>query len=175
MNQVGTERGRETSENSGCQAVGESKSRELDPPSISINSSLGWCLYFACQYDRSIAQLRDTLEMDRSYEWSHLILGQAYEQKGEFSLAVAELRKAAAFSHNSPLMISALAHASALSGNREEAQKLLGQLMAQSKKQYVSPFYIAIVYVALGKNDLAMNWLEKALADRSNGLVFLKV
>ena len=72
-------------------------------------------------------------------------------------------------------MISALAHANALSGNRDEAQKLLAQLMVQSKKQYVSPFYIAIVYVALGKNDLAMNWLEKALADRSNGLVFLRV
>jgi hypothetical protein len=31
------------------------------------------------------------------------------------------------------------------------------------------------VYVALGKNDLAMNWLDKAYADRSNGLVFLRV
>ncbi len=151
------------------------KARDLDPLSISINSSLGWRLYLARQYDRSIAQLRDTLEMDPSYEWSHLILGQAYEQKGEFSLAITELHKAVELSHNSPLMISALAHANALSGNRQEAQKLLAQLMAQSKKQYVSPFYVAIVYVALGKNDLAMNWLDKAYADRSNGLVFLRV
>jgi hypothetical protein len=27
----------------------------------------------------------------------------------------------------------------------------------------------------LGKNELAMDWLEKAYTDRSNGLVFLKV
>jgi len=27
----------------------------------------------------------------------------------------------------------------------------------------------------LGKNDVAMNWLEKAYTDRSNALVFLKV
>ncbi len=151
------------------------KARELDPLSISINSSLGWRLYLARQYDRSIAQLRDTLEMDPSYEWSHLILGQAYEQKGEFSQAIIELRKAVELSHSSPLMISALAHAHALSGNRDEARKLLAQLMAQSKQQYVSPFYIAIVYVALGKSDLAMDWLDKAFADRSNGLVFLRV
>jgi TolB-like protein/DNA-binding winged helix-turn-helix (wHTH) protein/predicted Zn-dependent protease len=151
------------------------KARDLDPLSISINSSLGWRLYLARQYDRSIAQLRDTLEMDPSYEWSHLILGQAYEQKGEFSQAIIELRKAVELSHNSPLMISALAHANALSGNRDEAQKLLAQLMVQSKEQYVSPFYIAIVYVALGKNNLAMDWLDKAFADRSNGLVFLRV
>jgi Tfp pilus assembly protein PilF len=129
----------------------------------------------ARQYDRSIAQLRDALEMDPSYEWAHLILGEAYEQKGEFNLALTELRKASDLSHNSPLMVSALAHADALSGNLDEAQKLLAQLMARSKKQYVSPFYIAIVYVALGKKDLAMNWLERAFVDRSNGLVFLKV
>jgi len=151
------------------------KARELDPLSISINSSLGWRLYLARQYDRSIAQLRDTLELDPSYEWAHFILGQAYEQKGEFNLARAELQKAVELSHNSPLMISALAHADALSGNQEEALRLLQQLTAQSKKQYVSPFYVAVVYIALGKTETALDWMEKAFADRSNGLVFLKV
>jgi TolB-like protein/Flp pilus assembly protein TadD len=151
------------------------KARELDPLSISINSSLGWRLYLARQYDRSIAQLRDTLELDPSYEWAHFILGQAYEQKREFNLARAELQKAVELSHNSPLMISALAHADALSGNQEEALRLLQQLMAQSRKKYVSPFYVAVVYIALGKTETAMDWMEKAFADRSNGLVFLKV
>ena len=72
-------------------------------------------------------------------------------------------------------MISALAHATALSGNHPEAQKLLDQLQWQSRKQYVSPYYIATVFLGLGENDTAMDWLEKALADRSNGLVFLRV
>jgi Tfp pilus assembly protein PilF len=72
-------------------------------------------------------------------------------------------------------MVSALAHAYAVSGNGDEAQKLLAQLVKQSRKQYVSPYYIAMVYLGLGKNDLAVTWLEKALADHSNGLVFAKV
>ena len=151
------------------------RARDLDPLSISINSSFGWRLYLARQYDRSIAQLRDTLEMDPSYEWAHLILGQAYEQKNEYNLALGELQKAVELSHNSPLMVSALAHAYAISGNQDEAQKLLARLINQSHRQYVSPYYIAIVYLGLGKNDLAMTWLEKALADHSNGLVFAKV
>jgi TolB-like protein/DNA-binding winged helix-turn-helix (wHTH) protein/lipoprotein NlpI len=151
------------------------RARDLDPLSISINSSLGWRLYLARQFDRSIAQLKDTLEMDPSYEWAHLILGQAYEEKRGFDLALPELHKAVALSHNSPLMVSALAHAYAVSGNPGEAQKLLEQLFAQSEKVYVSPYYIGIVYLGLGKNVLAMDWLEKAFVDRSNGLVFLKV
>jgi len=31
------------------------------------------------------------------------------------------------------------------------------------------------VYAGLGKPEKAIDWLEKAFADRSNGLVFLKV
>jgi TolB-like protein/Tfp pilus assembly protein PilF len=151
------------------------KARDLEPLSISINASFGWRLYLAREYDRAIAQLRDTLEMDPSYEWAHLILGQAYEQKGQYDLAIGEFQKAVELSHSSPLMLSALAHAQALGGNHAEALKLLSQIEDMSKKQYVSPFYIAIVYLGLGKNETAMTWLEKAYADRSNGLVFLKV
>ena len=151
------------------------KARDLEPLSISINTSFGWRLYLAREYDRSIAQLRDTLEMDSSYEWAHLTLGQAYEQKGEFKLAIQELQQAVELSHNSPLTMSALAHAYALSGNHAEGLRLLSELQASSKKQYVSPYYVAIVYLGLGENEVAMDWLERAYTDRSNGLVFLKV
>jgi TolB-like protein/DNA-binding winged helix-turn-helix (wHTH) protein/Tfp pilus assembly protein PilF len=151
------------------------KARELDPLSFSINFSLGWRFYMARQYDRAIQQLRNTLEMDPSYELPHLVLGQAYEQEGDFAHAVPELQKAAELSHDTPLMVSALAHGYALAGNRMEAERLLQNLLEASKKHYVSPYYVAVVYAGLGKKELAIDWLEKALADRSNGLVFLKV
>ena len=150
------------------------KARELDPLSISINFSLGWRFYMARQYDRAIQQLRDTLEMDPSYELPHLVLGLSYAKKGDFGLAIPELRKAVELSHGTPLMTSALANAYARSGNMTEAQRLLAELSSESKKQYVSPYYFAVVYVGLGKPEEAIDWLEKAFLDRSNGLVFLK-
>jgi tetratricopeptide (TPR) repeat protein len=151
------------------------KARALDPLSLSINFSLGWRLYMARQYDAAITQLKDTLEMDPSYELPHLVTGQAYEQKGNYALAIPELRKAVELSRGTPLMVSALAHAYARSGNRAEAEKLLGQLQAKSMNHYVSPYYFAIVCVGLGRTEEALDWLEKAFGDRSNGLVFLKV
>jgi len=151
------------------------KARELDPLSISINFSLGWRFYMARQYDRAIQQLRNTLEMDPSYELPHLVLGLSYAQKGDYGLAIPELRKAVELSHGTPLMTSALASVSARSGNKAAAERLLANLSSESKRQYVSPYYFAVVYVGLGKQEEAINWLEKAFADRSNGLVFLKV
>jgi TolB-like protein/DNA-binding winged helix-turn-helix (wHTH) protein/Tfp pilus assembly protein PilF len=151
------------------------KARDLDPLSISINFSLGWRLYMARKYDRAIEQLRNTLEMDPFDDLPHLVIGQAYEQKGQFDPAIAELRKAVDLSHGTPMTLSALAHAYARSGNKAEAEKLLSQMSVAAKSQYVSPYYFAIVYAGLGDNEVALNWLEKALGDRSNGLVFLQV
>ena len=120
-------------------------------------------------------QLRNTLEMDPSYELPHLILGQAYEEQGSFDLAIPELRKAVDLSHGTPLMLSALAHAYARAGKRTEAQQLLTELEAASKHQYVSPYYLALVYIGLGEKEMALSLLEKAFTDRSNGLIFMAV
>jgi Tfp pilus assembly protein PilF len=149
--------------------------RQLDPLSLSINFSYGWRLYMARQYDQAAEQLRNTLEMDPNFALAHLVLGETYGQKGDDQRAIVELEKAAATSSNTPLMVAGLGHAYAVAKRTAEARAVLNQLFEQSKRQYVSPFYIALIYAGLGENEKAMDWLEKAYADRSNGLVFLKV
>jgi TolB-like protein/DNA-binding winged helix-turn-helix (wHTH) protein/Tfp pilus assembly protein PilF len=151
------------------------RARELDPLSISMNFSLGWRLYMAHQYDQAIEQLQNTLDMDPSFALARMVLGQAYEQKRAYPRALAELQRAITGSHDSPQMLGALGHAYGVSGNRAQAEAVLAQLMEQSKKQYVSPFYVAIVYAGLSENDKAVDWLEKAYKDRSNAIVFSKV
>ena len=149
--------------------------RQLDPLSLSISFSYGWRLYMARQYDQAAEQLRNTLEMDPNFALAHLVLGETYEQKGDDQRAIAELEKATAASSNTPLMVAGLGRAYAVAKKAPEARAVLNQLFEHSKRQYVSPFYIALIYAGLGENDKAMDWLEKAYADRSNGLVFLKV
>jgi len=72
-------------------------------------------------------------------------------------------------------MLAGLARGQARVGNRPEAEKILARLSEMARRQYVSPFYIAVVYTGLGDNNLALNWLEKAYEDRSNGLILIKV
>ena len=92
-----------------------------------------------------------------------------------FALLLTEFREAARLSPGTPLMTAGLAAAYARSGNRPEALKLLGSLSVQAQHEYVSPYYIAVVYAALGESNQALDWLDKAYADRSNGMVFLKM
>src|SRR5258708_33179935 len=151
------------------------RANELDPVSISMNFSLGWRLYMAREYDQAIEQLRNTIDMDPDFILPHLVLGEAFEQKKAYDQAIAELRRASELSQNSPPALAALARTFAVSGRTAEARNLLDQLMQQSKKQYVSPFYVAIVYAGLGEKDQALDWLEKAYGDHSNAIIFLKV
>ena len=105
------------------------------------------------------------------------MLGQAYEQKKAYDQAIAELRRATELSLSSPpalAALAALARTFAVSGRITEARNLVEQLQ-QSKRQYVAPFYVAIVYAGLGENERTLDWLEKAYADHSNAIVFLKV
>jgi TolB-like protein/DNA-binding winged helix-turn-helix (wHTH) protein/Tfp pilus assembly protein PilF len=151
------------------------RARELDPLSISMHFSYGWRLYMGRRYDEAIQQLKNTLEMDPNFALPRMVLGESYEQKGSYDQAIAELQKAAIISHQSPPVLGALGHVYATSGRKIEAEKVLHQLMDQSKKQYVSPFYVASIYAGLRQDEKAMDWMEKAYEDRSNSVIFMKV
>lgn len=149
--------------------------RDLDPLSISMNFSLGWRLYLAHQYDQAIEQLRNTPDMDPNFALPRMVLGQAYTQKGAYQQAIAELQRAARISLDAPPILGSLGRAYAAAGKRSEAAFVLTELKEKSKKQYVLPFYIAIVYAGLGEDEKAIDWLERGYADRSNAIIFLKV
>jgi TolB-like protein/DNA-binding winged helix-turn-helix (wHTH) protein len=151
------------------------RAHDLDPLSLSINFSLAWRLYLARQYDQAIQQSRSTIDLDPNFVLAHLVLGQTYEQKGQFEMAIAELKKAASISPNSPLMLGALGHAYAVASDTADAEKLRDELIRRSNQQYVSPFYVALIFTGLKENEKALDWLDKAYLDRSNPLIFLKV
>jgi tetratricopeptide (TPR) repeat protein len=62
-----------------------------------------------------------------------------------------------------------------LAGRRDEALKILNELEQLSKQRYVSPLHRGVVYAALGDRDQAFRYLEDALEQRAQFLVYLKV
>src|SRR5579863_3502561 len=148
---------------------------KLDPLSVSMNFSEGWRLYMARDFDGAMKQLKSAVDMDPSFALAHMVLGQDYAQKGQNALATTELETALRLSNNSAPAMAALARVDATSGRQASARARLEQLKAERAKHYVSPFYLAEVYSALGDADQAINELDKAYQDRSNSLIFLRV
>ena len=58
-------------------------------------------------------------------------------------------------------------------GRKEEVQRVLTELEAQSEHRYIRAEVIGAGYAALGEIDKAFHWLDKALEARSAGLIYL--
>jgi Flp pilus assembly protein TadD len=106
---------------------------------------------------------------------AHLILGRVYEHTGRLSEALEEFQKAKREESQVPEITASLGLAYGLAGKQVEARKILASLEDQSKTGYVSSDNMALVYIGLGDRDRAFAWLERALAQRSPYLVWLKV
>jgi TolB-like protein/DNA-binding winged helix-turn-helix (wHTH) protein/Tfp pilus assembly protein PilF len=160
-----------------AEALAEAKrARELDPLNLRINALEGQFLIHAGRTDEALTRLQETLEMDTNYFLAHLYCSSAYIEKGMYSEAISEARRAREISGARSTHSEAfLGYALAKSGEEAEARSVLDGLLKSSAERYVSPYHIALVYNGLGKHDEALAWLERAYADRSTGIVFLKV
>ena len=150
------------------------RAQELDPLSLNIKIYVILPIYFARRYDEAAEQLQEIALTDPNYYFVHAYLGLVYEGQGEYSKAVAEFQRAVALDDSAEPRAQ-LAHAYALGGRKSEARKLLAELMERAKHQYLSPYDIALIHVGLGDYPRALQWLENAVEDRSEGCIWLKV
>ena len=151
------------------------KALELEPASLVMNTFMGATLYYAGRYGEAIDQCRRTIQMDPNFAVAHWYLGLAYEEKQALDAAIEEFKKAISLSGGSPLMRAALGRVYANSQKRHEANEMLNELNELAKRQYVSAYEIATIYVALGNNEQAFQLLEEACTEHSFHLVYLNV
>ncbi len=147
------------------EAVQEIEEAErLDPLSPPI-------CFVAVLWYRSADRIEDAIhagqrsvQLDPNYVYFDPPLADAYREKGDFNQAVALYEKAQAATHfPSP----GLGITYAKMGRREDARRILDQLIEKSRQQYVAADSIAAVYVALGEKDEALRWLERAFEEHS--------
>ena len=151
------------------------RAQELEPLSLFITLSLAWAYYFARQYDRAIEQGSKALDMDPNFGFAYWHRGMAYIQQKKFGDAITALRKAIGLSGPATTFISYLGYAHARLGKSREARQMIAQLERVSKRQYVSSYFIAIIYLGLGDLDRTFEWLEKAYEERSGFIAFINV
>jgi len=153
--------------------AGMKKSQELDPLSLIISVAIGWALYMGRRYEESLEQFRRSVELEPNYPMTCWILGLLLRKMGHFEQAIEEGDKGVKLSVGSPVMRAALAQTLATAGRRDQALRILEELTTLAKQKYVSPYFLAGIYVGLGEPDRAMEHLEKAYEDHSHWLMYL--
>lgn len=150
------------------------KAAELDPLSVPISTDMGFSLYYSGDYDNAIKKLQGTLQINPKYPLAHIWLGRSYQAMQMYPQAIAEYKNALQATPDWPVGLAHLGNVYGVSGNKDEAQKILDTLNSLTKTKFVTSYGIALVYAGLGEKDQAFLKLNNAYEERSNWLVWLK-
>ena len=148
------------------------RAHELDP--LAHRGDTATALLRAGRYDEALREVTQVLEVEPSFVMAHATLGWVHLLKGRPDAGIAELEKAVALSPDSTLWLAQLGQALAMAGRTDEAREILRRLNELSEQRYVSPYHVAYVHVGLGEQDRAMDWLERAYAERAGGVFGVK-
>lgn len=147
----------------------------LDPISSIISRDLGMSYYYRREFEAALDQCDRTIEENPHFISAYWTLGLVQEQRGDLDESAAAFQRAIQLAPQNPRMRSGLARTLAISGHREEAVEILGELHAMARKRYVSPFELASIHFALGDRDKGYEWLTRAFQDRCFELIVAKV
>jgi DNA-binding winged helix-turn-helix (wHTH) protein/TolB-like protein/Tfp pilus assembly protein PilF len=146
-----------------------------DPLSAIIGTNAAWVYFLAGRNDQAIEILQKVIEMDANFPRAHFRLGNIYEDQGKYRLAIGEYEKAVQLSEGDAYYLASLGHAFAMSGKLGEAAKILHHLEEVSATRYVPPYAIALIYIGIGNEHDGLEWLERASADHSTSVAYLRV
>ena len=150
------------------------RGRELDPLSVS-GTDVAWILFQSHRFADAERELRAVLGAQPTDTNALTELGFVLGVGERAAEAIPFLERAVALSGGSAAASGVLIRAYARSGRRDEALRLLAELKERDATGYIPAGAFVNAYLGLGDTDAAIEWLERAYAEQSNLLQYLKV
>lgn len=141
---------------------------ELDPFSLAINTDVAKIHYLARDYERAAEHLRWALELEPTFLPARMLLGLTYAQQGNKKEAARLLEDALRVAADDALPVTYFGEALGTAPARQRAASNLSNI---EKTRYVPACCWAAYYIHTGDRDLAFQFLDKAIEERSNWLI----
>src|SRR5260370_14948409 len=153
------------------------RSLEIEPLSLKYNDNLAVMASNAGQQEFALEQWKKTLEMDPNYPSALENLAHLYFDLHQYDSWLENWKKGA-IAKNDPeelKIAEAAAKVYAQSGIEAAIRRSIELQVQLAKRRYVDPADIGYNYAKLGEKDQAFFWLEKAYAEKSDDVEFIKV
>jgi TolB-like protein/DNA-binding SARP family transcriptional activator/Tfp pilus assembly protein PilF len=150
------------------------RARTFDPLSQAAIGSVATVHYFARRADDAIRLFQEALQLQPDWATGHAVLGRVYLMAGRVGEAVTALERAVALSGGEANDRALLATAYALAGRGRDARRIATEL-ASRPGRFIPATGLAGLYAALGEDDVAIQWLTRAVELRDTDLKYLKV
>ena len=150
------------------------QARALDPVGVS-GVRVAWILFLSRRFDDAARELHSVLAMQPDSAWGSWYLGFVLNAEHRPQEAIAPLEKAIAVSGRNPAILAILIRAYAHAGRRPDALRLLAEMLQRSRTGYVPAGAFVNAYLGLDDKEQAFVWLDRAAAEQSKILQFLRV
>src|SRR5688572_5714061 len=138
----------------------------LDPLSPLFTAWLAGMYWEFGRFDDAIREANKAMELQADFPVALFVLGLAHLDKGEHAKAIDYHERGAARYPNQNFTWTQ-ARTYALTGRTADARKIMRRLESGGPPGDAQhPWFIATAYAALGEDEKAMDWLEKAYAAR---------
>ena len=136
----------------------------LQPAAAILAANTGWILYFAGRFQEAIAHLEALIRRQPQFWRAYVNLAWALTATGHSAEAIQPAEVGVALHPNYATGEAVRAYTYASAGHAEVAETILKTL--QRRYGYVSPYWTAIVKIAMGSVDDALTDLRRAAEDR---------
>jgi TolB-like protein len=140
----------------------------LDPFNPLTRAMAAFVYANAGRYEDAIRQQTLGLEINPNFAPFYYTGGLAHEWHGQLDQAISSYRRTAELGGGLPSPLGALGHALALSGQKKDAEQIVGRLLKIPDQPAVD---IATVYLGLRKTEEALDWLEVAVKQQNMRLL----
>jgi tetratricopeptide (TPR) repeat protein len=151
------------------------RAQQIDPVLMPVAANLAFMYYSARRYDEAIEAAKKAIELDPGSPLAQERMGLSLELAGRPAEALPYFQNAVMQSDRAQTAIASLARSYAIAGDSGQARKLLSELQAREKEQYISSYNLALIYTALDDRQNALAKLEAAYDEGSIDLLLAKV
>ena len=143
------------------------RASEIDPLSPVINAERSFFYSYARQYDRALLEAQKMAALERASSYARLTLAHAFALLQRHREAAEQLDMLMAGPRPGVVILGRAAVVYGLIGERDKAQRLIRDVLEDSRRRYVYPALIAQAYAALGDRDRAFEYFDRSITDRS--------
>jgi TolB-like protein len=143
-----------------------------DPQSAQLIGELGCIDYYRGDYESAMRHYREAMAEDPHSPIPYWGLGKTLSLQGKYGEAVKVMRQFKPANGFEPSLLTAeIGYALGREGKASEAQREIAELREKSKSAYVDPYFVSLIYLGMGEQQLTLQWLHSAYAVRSPFLI----
>jgi DNA-binding winged helix-turn-helix (wHTH) protein/TolB-like protein/Flp pilus assembly protein TadD len=152
--------------------AGARHAQELEPLSLTFAANVGLILYVMRDYASAMAQLTPLVEAAPEFSLARNHLARVLLTTGSPEKAIEVL---GGKSSPAPGGLATLGRAYAATGQRDLAAAEIRQLEERGARGIGVGYDLALIYMALGDQDRALDAIERGVQDGSQGITFLNL